>query len=132
MTRDDLWRQYEIKVDLYKHYLKLTIEINALYYAITGALLSYYLAHRSNSTVRFALILPLLMSILFGLLFIYGAILNRLSRAEIFRVRDALGLHVAPDLAVLGWLLGFVQSSCCRWLQALVPSFLEAYLSPNH
>jgi hypothetical protein len=45
------------------------------------------------------------MSILFALLFIYGAILNRLSRDEIFRVRDALGLHVAPDLAVLGWLL---------------------------
>jgi hypothetical protein len=40
-----------------------------------------------------------------GGLFIYGAILNRVSRAEMFRVRDALGLQVAPDFAVLGWFL---------------------------
>ena len=119
MTREDLWKQYEIKIDLYKHYLKLTIEINVFYYAITGALVSYYLAHRDDSAVRFALILPLLMSVLFALLFIYGAIINRLSRAEIFRVRDALGLHVAPDLSVLGWLL-----SICAVLMLLVAAGL--------
>ena len=119
----DLWKQYEIKVDLYKHYLKLTIEINVFYYAITGALLSYYLAHRTDPAVRFALVLPMLMSILFALLFIYGAILNRLSRAEIFRVRNDLGLSVAPDLAVLGWLL-----TICATLMLLVAVGLGALI----
>jgi len=105
MTREDLWRQYEIHVDLFKHYLKLTIEVNVFYYAITGALLSYYFGHRSEESIRFALVLPLLMSVMFGCFFIYGAILNRTSRIEMFRVRDALGLQVAPEFAVLGWFL---------------------------
>jgi hypothetical protein len=105
ITRDDLWKQYEISVDLYKHYLKLAVEINAFYYAITGAILSYYFAHKAEESIRFALILPLLMSVFLALLFIYGAILNREMRAEVFRVRDALGLKAAPEFAVLGWFL---------------------------
>jgi hypothetical protein len=47
-TREDLWKQYEVHVDLYKHYLKLSVEVNVFYYAITGALLSYFFAHQSG------------------------------------------------------------------------------------
>jgi len=47
IIRNALWKQYEISVDLYKHYLKLAIEINVFYYAITGAIVSYYFAHWS-------------------------------------------------------------------------------------
>lgn len=106
LSKNDLWKQYEISVDLYKHYLKLTIEINIFYYAITGAIVSYYFAHRMESPdIRFALFLPILMSVLLALFFIYGGIMNRHSRDEMFRVRDALGLHVSPEFAVLSWLL---------------------------
>lgn len=106
LSKDDLWKQYEISVDLYKHYLKLAIEINVFYYAITGAIVSYYFAHRMEAPeIRFALMLPILMSVLLTLFFVYGSIMNRYSRDEVFRVRDALGLRVAPELAVLGWLL---------------------------
>jgi len=106
LSKDDLWKQCEISVDLYKHYLKLTIEINVFYYAITGAIVSYYFAHRMEAPdIRFALMLPILMSVLLALFFIYGSIINRYSRDEMFRVRDALGLRVAPEFAVLGWLL---------------------------
>ena len=106
LSKDDLWKQYEISVDLYKHYLKLAIEINVFYYAITGAIVSYYFAHRMEAPeIRFALMLPILMSVLLALFFIYGSIMNRYSRDEMFRVRDALGLRVAPEFAVLGWLL---------------------------
>ena len=31
--------------------------------------------------------------------------MNRYSRGEMFRVRDALGLRVSPEFAVLSWLL---------------------------
>ena len=106
LSKDDLWKQYEISVDLYKHYLKLAIEINVFYYAITGAIVSYYFAHRMEAPeIRFALMLPILMSVLLALFFVYGSIMNRYSRDEVFRVRDALGLRVAPEFAVLGWLL---------------------------
>jgi len=106
LSKDDLWKQYEISVDLYKHYLKLVIEMNVFYYAITGAIVSYYFAHRTEAPeIRFALMLPILMSVLLAGFFIYGSRMNRYSREEMFRVRDALGLHVAPEFAVLGWLL---------------------------
>lgn len=106
LSKDDLWKQYEISVDLYKNYLKLAIEINVFYYAITGAIVSYYFAHHMESPeIRFALLLPILMSVLLALFFIYGSIMNRHSRDEMFRVRDALGLRVAPEFAVLSWLL---------------------------
>lgn len=104
-SREDLWKQYEISVDLYKHYLKLSIELSVFYYAITGAILSYYFTHKADPAVRFALLLPIAMSVLLALLFIYGAVLNRSSREEIFRIRDALGLTVGPEFAVLSWLL---------------------------
>ena len=123
ISREDLWKQYELHADLYKHYLKLTIEINVLYYAVTGALVSYYLAHRTVASIRFALVLPLLMSFLFGGLFICGAMLNRVSRAEMFEVRDKLGFKVAPEFSVLGWLLGI-----CATLMISVAVVLSALL----
>lgn len=100
-TRAELMRQYEISVDLYKHYLKLTIELNVFYYAITGALVSYYFAHQSESLMRWTLALPLLMSILFAGLFIYGGVQQDFLHQEVFRIRDALGFRVAPELLVL-------------------------------
>jgi hypothetical protein len=100
-TRAELLRQYEIGIDLYKHYLKLTIELNVFYFAITGAILSYYFAHQAEPMMRWALMLPFLMSVLFGALFIYGGIQQIAYRTEIFRIRDALGFGVAPEMLVL-------------------------------
>ena len=105
VSRPDLWKQYEIQVDLYKHYLKLALEVNVFYYAITGAIVSYYFAHRAESSVQYALLLPIIMSAMFSFLFIWGGQLNRVSREEMFRVRDALSLQTAPEFEVLTWLL---------------------------
>ena len=104
-SREDLWKQYQINVDLYKHYLKLTIELNVFYYAITGAIISYYFANTENGLLRFALLLPMLMSAMLAGLFFYGSILNRVSREEMFQIRDALELRVAPDFVILSWFL---------------------------
>ena len=104
-TRAELLRQYEINMDLYKHYLKLTIELNVFYFAITGALVSYYFVHQNEPLVQWSLVLPLVMSILFAALFIYGGIQQRILRQEVFRIRDALSFQVVPDLLVLSVLL---------------------------
>ena len=40
--RDLLWKRYEIEIDLYKHYLELTVKFNVFYYAATGGILSLY------------------------------------------------------------------------------------------
>jgi hypothetical protein len=100
-----LWHQYETSIETYKHYLKLAIELNAFYYAITGAIVSYYLAHAAQPLMRFALLLPVAMSFLFGGLLAYGAVLNGITRQNVFSLRDKLGLEVSPELAILTALL---------------------------
>ena len=55
-TRDDLWKQYQLHVDLYKHYLELSLKLNAFSYAVTGAILSFYLSRQQpvGGALRFA------------------------------------------------------------------------------
>ena len=114
-ARELLWKQYELQVALYKFYLDLAIKLNIFYYAVTGAILSFYFSHGDVRTVRFALVLPGLMSIAFAWLFFHAASLVGVVRIELFRIRDALGLLTAPELLILvyvlrifGVLFGFV------------------------
>lgn len=99
--RELLWKQYQLNVDLYRSYLELVLKVNLFYYAITGAIVSFYFTHAGDPLVRFALVLPLVMSTAFSGFFIYGAILARHTRAEIFKIRDALHLQTAPEVQVL-------------------------------
>lgn len=104
--RELLWRQYQQNVDLYKFYMDLTIKFNVFFYAVTGAIVSYVLAHHNgNDLIQYALVLPLVMSLCFGVFFIYGAVLMRVLRGDIFAIRDALQLQAAPDVGVLSVLL---------------------------
>ncbi len=102
---ETLWRQYSMQVDLYKHYLKITIEFNVFYYAITGAIVSYYFAHSSEPHIQYSLLLPIIMSFLFSGFFFYGSVLMKYSREEVFEIRDKLGFSTAPELNVLRVLL---------------------------
>jgi hypothetical protein len=104
-NRELLWRQYQLNIDLYKGYLDLIVKINVFYYAITGAILSYYFANQNNLT-KLSLLLPLLMSLALGMFFLIGAWLARVPREETFQIRDALGLMAAPELGILILLLG--------------------------
>ena len=104
-------------IDLYKHYLKLTIEFNVLYYAITGAILSYYLTHSGLPFIKYSLVLPLAMSALFAGFFVYGARLMAVSRDEVFNIRDSLDFESAPDLTVLSVLL---------WIFSTLMAFVAA------
>lgn len=103
--RELLWKQYSQNVDLYRFYMELVIKINVFYYAVTGAILSYYFSHTTMESVHLSLVLPLVMSVAFAGFFIYGAVLTGVLRADVFEIRDALGLRAAPDLGVLSVLL---------------------------
>jgi hypothetical protein len=98
--RDLLWQHYEMLVDLYKHYLDVTLKFNAFYYFITGAILSYYFAESSNPMMRWTLLFPIFMSAAFALFFFYGAGLHGNARKEVARVAQILGLQVWPDVGV--------------------------------
>jgi len=103
--RELLWRQFKLHVDLYKHYLDLTLKMNAAYYAISGAIVSYALAHRGDEMSRDGLFIPFALGVGLILLFAYGAFMLRYTRAEMISIRDELGLQTIPELNVLSFLL---------------------------
>ena len=103
--KDILWKQYALHIDLYKHYLELTLKFNVFYYAATGAILSYFFSKSEIVLLKYSLLFPIAMSITFGILFIYGASKLRITRQDVFIIRDKLGLETAPELNVLSMLL---------------------------
>lgn len=98
---DLLWKQYSLHVDLYKFYLDLVIKVNVFYYAITGAILSYYFQHNGDGISRYGLLLPVCFSFAIGAIFLYGSSLVSVVREEMFSIRDRLGLDTAPEFMVL-------------------------------
>jgi hypothetical protein len=99
--RELLWKQYQLNIELYRTYLDLALKLNLFYYAITGAIVSFYFAHPEDPLIKFSLVLPTVMSAAFSAFFTYGAILSRNTRTEIFRIRDHFGFETAPEVMVL-------------------------------
>ena len=81
--------------------MELTVKIQTLFYAITGAIISYYFAHSPVENIKYSLLIPFFMSIGFTLLSAIGSYLIGYMRIETFNLRDKLGFEVAPDLGIL-------------------------------
>jgi hypothetical protein len=80
---------------------ELLLKFNVFYYAATGAIVSYYFSKPDIPWMKFSLWFPILMSIGFAILFIYGASQTHVVRQELFDIRDKLGLDTAPEYKVL-------------------------------
>ena len=106
-SQDILWKQYELHVNLYRDYLKLILEFNVFYYAVTGAILSFYFSNTANVGVpRYGLLVfPLVMSTGFGAFLLWASSLVRVTRDELNRIAEALHLLVFPEVRVLTVLL---------------------------
>jgi len=100
-NKEILWRQYSQHTDLYKFYLSLVLKANIFYYAITGAILSYYFTNIEKGPIKYSLLLPIILSISLGMIFLRGALLMKYPRREMFRIRDELGLDSAPEFNIL-------------------------------
>jgi hypothetical protein len=85
--------------------MKLILELNVFYYAVTGAIISFYFSNKAIENIKYSLLLPLVISLAFAGFFFYGANLMKPIREEVFAIRDALRLMVAPDMGVLTILL---------------------------
>jgi hypothetical protein len=103
--REILWRQYNLYVDLYKFYIDLVLKANAFFYLITGGIVTYFLTNAKEPQIKYALILPILMSISLGGGFIYGSSLLSIQRKDLFALSNKLGLGTAPELKILGIML---------------------------
>ena len=109
-----LWRQYAQFVELYKFYMDLILKLNVFYYAVTGAIFSFFFSNLNGvPNLKYSLLFPLIMSFAFSGVFIYGAILMKYLRNEVFSIRDSLSLNVAPDLGVLSVMLYVFSAVFC-------------------
>ena len=106
-TQDVLLKQYELHMELYKQYLELVLKFNIFYYAVTGAVLSFYFTNNADvGAPRYLLLLfPMLMSLGFGVFFIWAAGLVKYIRADVMVIVQALGLQVFPEMRVLAVVL---------------------------
>lgn len=100
-----LWKQYQQHIDTYKFYLDIAVKLIGFYFAVSGAMLSFYFTHTNIDGAEFALYLPWLMSIGLLIFFSIGASLSTITRNDVFKIRDKLELEVSPDLGVLTLLL---------------------------
>ena len=100
-----VFEHYKIHIDLYKHYLELLIKFNLFYYAITGAILSFYFANKTIIFIQFVLLFPFIMSLIFSGFFFYASVKAKNSREEIVDIALALDLKVFPEFNILVILL---------------------------
>ncbi len=86
-----LWKKYDHEIVTHKGYLDLVVKLNVFYYAVTGAILSFYFVHiEEEPLVKYSLILPFLMSIGLTVFFIRSAFASRHSQTEIRVLAEAL------------------------------------------
>jgi len=100
VDKDLVWKQYQLQVDLYKHYLDLVIKFNAFYYAVTGAFLSYYFLHFNDDLVRWALVFPVVMSLFFGWLFLKASRAVKYLDEELENICTLFGF-TSPETRIL-------------------------------
>jgi hypothetical protein len=97
------WRQYQLLTEVTKHGIELLLKTNIFYFAVTGAMLSFYVT-RSNPAdlaARLALCLPLLMGLCFAGGFLAHARTVWRPRNEIVKLVNALRLESFLDPSTL-------------------------------
>lgn len=99
------WRQYQQHIETYKFYLELVVKLVSLYFAITGAMLSFYFANADSEHVKLALYLPWLFGLGLAVFFTIGAWLSIVTRRDVFDLAEELKLQTAPEIGVLALLL---------------------------
>jgi hypothetical protein len=114
------WQELTIRIEHYKYYLNMALQVNVFFYLVTGGVLGFYLKDPDKSAkppMEFVLLLPILIGSIFGGVFIYGARLQEKALDGIEQVReelfDRLGLgieqlHDAHLLHILLRIFGYI------------------------
>ena len=92
-------------VELYKFYISSVIKLNVFYYAITGAILSYYFSHSSNYFLSFSLLLPIIFSIGLAILFLVATKKVKVMDKCLNETSSFFGSDYYPDALSLKHLL---------------------------
>ncbi len=121
---DLLWKQYEVFVDLFKFYLDTALKCNIWYYTLTGAILTYYFKNENENThLKYSLILPVILGIGLGVIFLLGSVQAVDLKRKLTYIREELHLPGAPHTDVL---INFVRFA--GLLLILVALFITFFL----
>jgi hypothetical protein len=111
--REILWRDYALSADLYKFYIEVAVKINVFYYAITGGIVSFCFAQQQIRYMKWALLLPAIMSVCLAVLFGWSVSFARTLRDENYTVAVKLGIespHEFGPLVFILWIFAALQA----------------------
>ena len=116
---ETLMKHYAIIVDVLKFYLDLILKFITFSYAVTGAIVSYYLSQPNTGFMRWALIPPLIVNLLFAIFALYSSRYVHYLDKELEHIKTTVGFSDVVDVTFLTKMLYLACG-----LSALVVIFL--------
>lgn len=108
------WKEFEMRVEAYRYYINIGLQVNVFFYVTTGVVLGFYFSGIKEQSVNDhseLLLLPsILMAVVLGGIFICAAMLQR-EAADIIKVirvelnDEGLDIKEIPDISLLNPLL---------------------------
>lgn len=113
LRREDLCKERDVILDLYKHHLQLLLNANVFIYAVTGALLSFVFTHLDVAFIRSMLVFPILFCVVFAVFFLLARRDINNSQEELKMISAALSVNTYPrmDALPLGLLVSAIALS---------------------
>lgn len=119
-----LWAQYESDISLYKFYVNFVLKINAFHYAMSAAIFSYLLAHKTEEYLEILLVFPVVFSIAIIVLSCKGyPRVKDLNDGIAVKVKH-FNLPTCPDFTTLRILIG---TSICIHIVIVIGAMLLMY-----
>lgn len=128
VSKDDLRAERDTILDLYKHHLRLLLETDVFLFAVTGALLSFVVAHIGIPHIRWVLFFPVVFDGIFAIFLLLAARGITYNQAELQLISRALGVNTFPFVDALK--LGLGVSAIALFLAAMLIICAGLYICP--
>jgi hypothetical protein len=116
VTGDDLkdinkiqLQKYASHYERYNFYMEISLKVIVFFFVVTGTVLGFYLSNSSKDYIKISLLLPMLLGVVWGSVFLYGAYLWLKARCGVLELENELIrkrlIIPPPDFHLLFWLL---------------------------
>lgn len=115
-----LWERYALYIDLYKYYFGATLKINAFFFGVAGAIVTYYFSNFENKAIALALYIPVVLGIAISVLYLFGIFTIGALEEDIDRVVQKMEIETKVTITGLyylwwGSIVLFLLSSGAMW-----------------